>query len=116
MDSHASSFVIGEEVLITHDTGRTANVGPFTDKLGKLRNVPIVDGIIAHDCPYTQNTYYLGIYNALYIKGMMENLCPPFIVRRQGHIVNDIPKIQIVNPSERDHCLILDDEKVIIPL
>ena len=31
-------------------------------------------------------------------------------------MVSDIPKIQVLNPTEEDHCLILDDEKVKIPL
>ena len=116
LDSHASSIVVGDAVLITHDSGKTANVGPFTEQLGKLHGVPIVDCVVAHDCPYSKKTYYIAMYNVLYIKGMKENLIPPFVVRRQGNIVNDIPKIQIIDPTEKDHCLILDDMRVNIPL
>lgn len=56
------------------------------------------------------------MYNALYIPSMRENLIPPFVVRRQGNVVNDIPKIQVLNPTEDDHCLILDDDRIRIPL
>ena len=116
LDTHASSIVIGDNVLVTHDSGKVANVGPFTDQLGKLKNIPIVDGVVAHDCKYTGKTYYIAMYNALYVKGMKDNLVPPFTVRRQGNIVNDVPKIQVLNPSELDHCLILDNERINIPL
>ena len=92
------------------------NVGPFTDKLDKLSNVPVVDCIVAHECPYTRSTYSLAKYNALYIPEMTENLVPPFALRRQGNIVNNIPKIQLDKPSELDHCLILDNIRVHIPL
>ena len=30
--------------------------------------------------------------------------------------MNEIPKIQVLNPNESDHCLLLDDESVMIPL
>ena len=116
MDTHASSIVVGDDVLITHDSGKSANVGPFSEQLGKIKNVPIVDCVIAHDCPYTGKTIFLAMYNALYIPSMKENLVPPFVVRRQGHIVNDVPKIQVLDPTEDDHCLILDDGRVRIPL
>ena len=47
---------------------------------------------------------------------MNENLLPPFALRRQGNVVNDIPKIQINASTKLDHCLILDDKRVNIPL
>ena len=92
------------------------NVGPFSEQLGKIRNVPIVDCVVAHDCSYSGRTYYLAMYNALYIPSMTENLIPPFVVRRQGNKVYDVPKIQVINPTEDDHWVILDDVKVMIPL
>lgn len=116
LDSHAASIVVGKNALITHDSGKSVNVGPFTEQLGKLNDVPIVDCVIAHDCPYSKRTILLAMYNALYIPEMSENLVPPFVLRRQGNVVNDIPKIQIDAPTELDHCLILDDNRVHIPL
>ena len=108
--------MVGDDVLITHDTGKSANVGPFSEQLGKIKDVPIIDCVVAHDCTYSGKTYYLAMYNALYIPSMKENLIPPFVIRRQGNIVNDIPKIQVLNPTEEDHCLILDHSRVKIPL
>ena len=44
-----------------------------------------------------------AIYNVLYIPSMKKNMSPPFVVSRHGNDVNDIPKIQVINPTEDDH-------------
>ena len=52
LDSHASSIVVGDDILSTHDSGKSANVEPFSKQLGKS-NIPIVDCVVAHDCSYS---------------------------------------------------------------
>ena len=111
-----SLIVVGDDTLITHDSGKSGKVGLFSEQLGKISNVPIVDCVVAHDCKYSGRTIYLEMYNALYIPSIKENLIPPFLVWRQGNVVNDVPKIQILGPTEEDHYLILDDGKTKIPL
>ena len=115
-DSLASSIVVVDDVLITHDSGKSANVGPFSEQLGKISNATIVDCVVTHDCSYSGKTYCLAMYNALYTPSMKEHLIPPFVVRRQGNVVNDIPKIQVINPTEDVHGMILDDGRVRIAL
>ena len=61
-------------------------------------------------------TVYLAMHNALHIPEMEENLLPPFVVRQQGHKLSEIPKIQVDDLKETDHCLILDDDGMKIPL
>jgi hypothetical protein len=34
-------------------------VSPFSEKLGRATDVPIVDVAVAYDCPFTFNTYVL---------------------------------------------------------
>ena len=80
LDTYASSIVVGDDVLIMHDSGKSANVGLFSEQLGKISNVPIIDYIVAHDCAYSGKTIYLTMYNTLYIPSMKENLIPPFVV------------------------------------
>ena len=116
LDSHAASIVVGKNVLITHESGRTITVGPFTKSLGSMNDVPVVDCVVAYDCPYSDRTVLLAMHNALYIPEMEENLLPPFVVRRQGHKLSEIPKIQVDDPKETDHCLELDDNGMRIPL
>lgn len=116
MDSHAESVVAGKNVLILNDTGNTITVGPFTPELGKLNKVRIVDCAIAHDCPYTGKTHILVLYNALYVPSVDNNLVPPFVVRRRGHTINDVPKIQCSDPTEDNHCIQFEDTEIRIPL
>ena len=112
LDSHAASIVAGDNVLVIRESGRTVDVGPFTESLGKLKSVPVVDCAIAHDCPYTGLTRVIMMYNVLYIPQMTHNLIPPFVVRRRGHVINDVPKIHIDTPSEEDHSMYFADEDV----
>ena len=116
LDTHAASIVVGRNALVINETGKTVNMGPFPKELGSLKKVPIVDCVVAHDCPYSNETYYLAMYNALLVPQMEENLLPPFVVRRQGHILNDTPKIQVKSPTKDDHCLIFENGVGRIPL
>ena len=116
LDSHANMVVLGKHSYIFESTGRTCDVKPFTDELGIATDIPIVDGAIAYDCPYTRETYILIVGNALYIKTMDTNLIPPFIMRQGGVIVNDVPKIQCQDPSIDDHCISFSTCDLRIPL
>ena len=73
------------------------------DGLGVAKDVPIVDGAIAYDCPYSRQTYILIVRNALYIPSMENNLVPPFIIRERGVIVKDVPNFQCKDPTVEDH-------------
>jgi hypothetical protein len=116
LDSHAASIVAGRNVHVIRDSGRTVDVGPFTESLGKLKRIPVVDCAIAHDCPYSGTTRVIILYNALHIKEMDHNLLPPFVVRRKGNILNDIPKMQVQDPSVEDHSIFFPNDDVRIPL
>ena len=116
LDSHAASIVAGRNVHVLRDSGRTVDVGPFTESLGKLKRIPVVDCAIAHDCPYSGTTRVMILYNALHIKEMNHNLLPPFVVRRKGNILNDIPKMQVQDPSVEDHSIFFPNDDVRIPL
>ena len=108
--------VLGKHSFIFESSGRTCNVQPFARELGIASNVPIVDGAIAYDCPFTGDTSILLVRNALYIPSMVNNLIPPFIMRAGGVTVNDVPKIHCPDPSTDDHCLIFKDSDLRIPL
>ena len=116
LDSHANMIVLGQHAFIFESTGRTCNVQPFSPDLGIATNIPIVDGAIAYDCPYTCQTYILIARNALYIKSMQHNLLPPFIMRAGGVTVNDTAKIHCNDPSINDHCVSFPGSNLRIPL
>ena len=112
LDTHAASIVVGTNVLIINETGKTIEVGPFTKELGSLKKVKVVDCVVAHDCPYSGETRIVVMFNALYVPSMEHNLVPPFVVRRRGNEINDIPKIQCADPSDKDHSMKFLDSDV----
>ena len=116
LDSHAASIVVGKNVLILRETGKTVNVSPFTKSLGTISKVEVVDCAVAHDCPFSGETRVIIMYNALHIPEMEHNLVPPFVVRRQGNLLSDVPKIHVSDPSVDDHSLLFKDSNVRIPL
>ena len=116
LDSHANMVVLGRGCFVFEWSGKSCSVNPFTDTLGSVKDVPIVDAAIAYECPYTQITYVLICRNALYIPSMYDNLIPPFILRESGAMVNDIAKIHCPEPTNNDHCITFEDSDLKIPL
>ena len=51
LDYHASMVVVGKHAAIINDTGRRAEVSPFTPNYESLSKVPIVDAAAMCDCP-----------------------------------------------------------------
>jgi hypothetical protein len=47
---------------------------------------------------------------------MTHNLVPPFLLREAGLIVNETPKIQVVDPDISDHSIYFDGTKLQVPL
>lgn len=116
LDSHANMCVLGQHAYIFEHTGRTCNVDPFDPSMGSQPNIPLVDGAVAYECPYTSRIYILIIRNALYMPSLDYNLIPPFLMREGGVIVNGVPKIHCSDPSVNDHCLQFEDSSLRIPL
>ena len=99
-DSHANMPVVGRHAYIISETGKIADVSPFTPDY-KSMEIPIVDAAIQYEDPYDGKVYILVIRNALYVPSMRNNLLPPFILRQAGIEVNDVPKIHTNEPSKR---------------
>ena len=116
-DSLANMVVLGRHSFIfDSQPGRTCDVQPFDPSIGTATKVPIVDGALAYDCPFSQKTFILIFRNALHIPSMTHNLIPPFILREAGITVNEAAKIHCENPTSQDHAIIIKEPKVVIPL
>ena len=115
LDSHANMVVLGKHCFVFEWSGRSCSVHPFSESLGSVKNVPIVDAAIAYDCPYRHETYILLVRNALYLPSMHNNLIPPFIMREGGIIVSERPKIHSDDPSNDDHCIRFRGHDLSIP-
>jgi hypothetical protein len=115
LDSHANMPVVGRNAYIISDTGRIADVNPFTPDYDSMQ-IPIVDAAVQYECPYDGQSYIFVIRNALHVPSMRNNLIPPFVMREAGIRVNDTPKIQTTEPTEEDHSIYFPDSDFRIPL
>ena len=84
LDSHANMVVIGKQAFFFSHSGQYANVRAFTDEVKGIPKVPIVDAVIAYDCPQSGHTYLLVVRNALCVPSMEHNLIPQFILRESA--------------------------------
>ena len=110
LDSHANMIVLGEQATIINRSGKYAEVRAFSNECSTLEKVPIVDAVIAYECPYTMKVYLLIARNALHIPSMQHNLIPPFIMREAGLVVNDVPRIHCGEDVTRESHSIIDEE------
>ena len=108
--------VVGKHAAIIAETGKTADVRPFSPNYDSLEEVKIVDAAIKWTCPYNDIDYILVFKNALYVPSMENNLVPPFIMREAGIEVCDTPKIHVNEPEVSDHSIYFKEEDVRIPL
>ena len=51
LDSHANMVVLGKHCVVIENTGRVAQVNPFTPDYKALERVPIVDAAVLYVCP-----------------------------------------------------------------
>ena len=119
LDSHANMIVVGAQATIISRSGKYCQVQAFSKECAVLEKVPIVDAIIAYDCPSTDKKVYhlLVARNALHVPSMTHNLIPPFIMREAGLVVNDVPRIHCGDGVTRDsHCIIDNSSGLRIPL
>ena len=75
------------------EIGKTVDVNAFTTEAGGLNEVPIVDVMIAYNCPRTSKVIFLVARNVSCVDSMENNLIPPFILGKVGILVHDIPNI-----------------------
>ena len=86
-------------------SGKEAIVNAFTDQVGTI-TVPIVNAVVAYECPWSQTTYILIERNIISVPPMDHNIFPPFILREAGLAVNDTAMIHLNKPSIDDHAII----------
>ena len=115
LDSLANMPVVGMHSTVISDTGRIADVSPYTPDY-KSMQVKIVDAAVKYECPYTGQEYALIIWNALHVPSMVNNLIPPFMLREVGIKVKDTPKIHCNDPTVRDHAIEFPETGFKIPL
>jgi hypothetical protein len=115
LDSHANMPVVGRNAYVISDTGKVADVSPFTPDY-KSMQIKVVDAAVQYECPYTGTSYILVLRNALHVPSMRHNLLPPFILRQAGLNVKEVPKIHVDEPTTADHSITFPETGFQIPL
>ena len=116
LNSHTNMTVLGRKCCILRVKNEKCSVSAFTDNVGTLPSVMMVDAVLAYDCPKTAKTIYLVFLNALYIPSMHHHLVPPCIMREAGVEVNEVPKIHCANVTNRSHSIWLEEPQIKINL
>eukprot|EP00957_Ditylum_brightwellii_P167101 12720672-Ditylum_brightwellii.AAC.1 len=58
LDSHANMLVVGRHAYVISDTGRVADISPFTPDYNSMK-IKIVDVAIQYDCTYNGTSHIL---------------------------------------------------------
>ena len=108
--------MLGKHCFVFEWYGKSCTAKPFNDCLGAIKDVPIIDGVIDYDFPYSHECYILQCHNALYLAIMEDNLLLTFIVRESGAIVKDTKKIHSTYTTSKDHCITFSNSELKISL
>ena len=76
IDTHANMPVVGKGAHIIAFTGETANVNAYNPQHGTMQ-IPVVDGAVQYNCPYTGKSHVLVVRNALHVPSMDNYLIRP---------------------------------------
>ena len=99
LDTNSNLVVLEKICHVTNHTSRTVEVQPFSPEHKPLHSVPIVDDAIKYNDPYTKATNVLAFKNAPCVPAMDSNIMPPFLLREEGLIVDDVSKTQASSPT-----------------
>lgn len=114
LDSHADTCVFGKDALVLTRHSQVYDVHGFHPELGSVQQVPGADVVVAFDIPHTQETFMLIFNQVLYCEEVRGALIPPFQLRSNDIIVNDVPRQHLADPKEDSHSIVVDG--LIIPL
>ena len=63
LNSHKNIIVCGKNCWIISCSWKSIDVAAFVSEVGGLKEVPMVDALIAYDCPITHRTFLLSMKN-----------------------------------------------------
>ena len=108
-----------DEVLSQNKPGlpgcRYATVQAYSPDI-EAQDLPIVDVSIGFRYPIDGVVKILHFPDSLYCESLTHNLIPPFILRKAGYIVNDVPRIHCNSVTNESHCIVSKDRSSRIPL
>ena len=115
LDLHANMPVVGSDNVVLVETGKFVDVSAYSPEY-PVKQVLVIDAAIQYDDPYDGSSRFLLIKNSLQVPSMKNNLLPQFLMQEAGLVVNDTPKIHVVDPGVDDHSIYFPELKYRIPL
>ena len=130
LDSHADTCVVGSNALIIFDYDRPVTVYGYDKNLG-AQTFRTVSAVLGYVHPYSGDSYFLVIHQAIEIPHLDHHLLCPMQCRVNGVTVNDTPRFLVQSPDKETHAIIArmssqtdedgltvdnDDTTVIMPL
>ena len=76
--------VIGAQGTIIQMTSKYTDVNGVSSDVGKISRDPIVDAVLAYDCPISGKMTLLVAKNELFVQSMNHNLIPHQSCEKQG--------------------------------
>jgi hypothetical protein len=115
LNSHANTCGVNDVARILEYTDQVAEVSGFSEGLGTLKDVPIVNAAVAYDDPVSGETIILIINQALYFGSSIQHiLLNPNQMRHHGLTVDDVPKH--LSNGNSTHSIHQESENLWIPL
>ena len=90
LDSHTNMVVLGKHSHVGDNTGKIAQISPFTLDYKSMENISIASGSITYEHPYSEESYVMICHNTLHIPSMLNILTHPFIMRKAEVTLNDL--------------------------
>ena len=120
LDTHSDTCVVGRHAFVIERHHRVVNVSGYNPSKGSVKNLEIVNAAITVNDVDTGESHVVIINQEVQIPTMEHKFLCPIQMQMHGVIVNDTPKFLLGNPTDNDHCLLLQnktlDEKLRIPL
>jgi hypothetical protein len=119
LDSHADCFVCGKEVLVFNDFYLEVTVTGW-DPSGETWSLRIVSAALGYTMSHSGNSVLLIVHQSILSPTLNHNLLSTMQMRLHDVIVNESPKFQSFNPTNRSHSTSVRGENVddvlVIPL
>ena len=110
LDTHANTCVVGRNAFIVEHHDRVVNVSGYDPTKGTVNDLVVVNAEITVGNVYTGESQVVIINKAAHVPTMEHNLLCPMQMRMHGAVVNDTPRFLLCDPTDDEHCVILENE------
>ena len=104
LDSHADTYVVGDNCFVVHNINRPVNVYSYDPKDGH-RSDETVDAAVGYQNPQSGQKFILIINQAICIDGLVNHLLCPMQCHMNVVQISEVSKFVTETPSETTHAI-----------